>query len=66
MRDIKPEKGVGSGIRAGDLWPPTSVDEIFFELAVRDMAAEPQIKSECQAIAREFAASEMDGLPAED
>jgi hypothetical protein len=33
-----------------------------FEKAVRDMAADPQIQAECQAIARDFAALELDGL----
>jgi metal-responsive CopG/Arc/MetJ family transcriptional regulator len=33
-----------------------------FESAVAAMAADPQVQAECAAIARDFAATEMDGL----
>jgi len=33
-----------------------------FESAVAAMAEDPQIRAECAAIARDFAATEMDGL----
>jgi hypothetical protein len=32
-----------------------------FERAMREMAADPQIQAECQAIAREFAQFDLDG-----
>jgi hypothetical protein len=34
-----------------------------FERAMREMASDPQIQAECRAIARDFAHTEMDGLP---
>jgi hypothetical protein len=34
-----------------------------FERAMREMAADPEIQAECRAIARDFAATESDGLP---
>lgn len=34
-----------------------------FEAAIREMAADPQIRAECEAIARDFAEFESDGLP---
>ena len=33
-----------------------------FETAVAAMAEDPQVQAECAAIARDFAATEMDGL----
>jgi len=33
-----------------------------FEKAMAEMAADPEIQSECAAIAHEFAAADMDGL----
>ena len=33
-----------------------------FETAVAAMAEDPQVQTECAAIARDFAATEMDGL----
>jgi len=47
MRNVKPEKAIDFDVRAADCRPPISLDEILFELAIRDMAADPQIKSEC-------------------
>ena len=34
-----------------------------FEKAMREMAADPHIRSECEAVAHEFACTELDGLP---
>jgi hypothetical protein len=34
-----------------------------FERAMREMAADPEIQAECRAIARDFAHTELDGLP---
>jgi hypothetical protein len=34
-----------------------------FERAMQEMAADPQIQAECRAIARDFANTELDGLP---
>lgn len=34
-----------------------------FERAMQEMAADPQIQAECRAIARDFAHTELDGLP---
>jgi hypothetical protein len=42
---------------------PTSRDSKEFEDAVKEMAADPEIQAECQAVARDFAAFELDGLP---
>ena len=38
----------------------TSPDSKEFEDAIREMAADPQIMAECEAIARDFAALESD------
>ena len=40
---------------------PNNIEE--FETAIREMAADPQIQAECEAIARDFAEFESDGLP---
>lgn len=40
---------------------PSNTEE--FEAAIREMAADPQIRAECEAIARDFAQFESDGLP---
>jgi hypothetical protein len=42
---------------------PTLRDAKEFEKAMREMAADPQIQAECEAMARDFAAFELDGLP---
>jgi hypothetical protein len=42
---------------------PTSRDTKESEDAIKEMAADPQIQAECEAIAREFAAFELYGLP---
>jgi hypothetical protein len=34
-----------------------------FERAMGEMAADPEIQAECRAIARDFAHTELDGLP---
>jgi hypothetical protein len=34
-----------------------------FEIAMQEMATDPQIRAECEAISREFAPCESDGLP---
>jgi hypothetical protein len=34
-----------------------------FEQAMQEMAADPEIQAECRAIARDFAHTELDGLP---
>jgi hypothetical protein len=34
-----------------------------FETAIREMAADPQIRAECEAIARDFAEIEFNRLP---
>jgi hypothetical protein len=34
-----------------------------FERAMQEMAADPEIQAECRAIARDFAHTELDGLP---
>jgi len=34
-----------------------------FERAMQAMAADPEIQAECRAIARDFAHTELDGLP---
>jgi hypothetical protein len=34
-----------------------------FEQAMREMGADPEIQAECRAIARDFAHTELDGLP---
>jgi hypothetical protein len=34
-----------------------------FERAMQEMAADPEIQTECRAIARDFAHTELDGLP---
>jgi hypothetical protein len=44
---------------------PTSRDAKQFEEAIKQMAADPQIVAECEAIARDFAALELDRLPEE-
>jgi hypothetical protein len=43
----------------------TQNDAKEFEIAMQEMAADPQIRAECEAIAREFAPCESDGLPAD-
>jgi hypothetical protein len=43
----------------------TEDDSKEFEIAVQEMAGDPQIQAECEAIARDFAGTEPDGLPAE-
>ncbi len=40
---------------------PSNPEE--FEAAIREMAADPQIRAECEAIARDFAELESDVLP---
>ncbi len=40
-------------------------DDEEFETAMQEMAANPQIQAECEAIARDFAGTQSDGLPAE-
>jgi hypothetical protein len=42
-----------------------SLDAKQFEEALKEMAADPQIVAECEAIARDFAALELDRLPEE-
>ena len=37
-------------------------DEKEFERAMQEVAADPQIQAECEAIARDFAQCESDGL----
>lgn len=34
-----------------------------FERSMQEMAADPEIQAECRAIARDFAHTELDGLP---
>lgn len=34
-----------------------------FERAMQEMASDPEIQAECRAIARDFAHTELDGLP---
>jgi hypothetical protein len=34
-----------------------------FERAMQEMATDPEIQAECRAIARDFAHTELDGLP---
>jgi hypothetical protein len=34
-----------------------------FERAMKEMAADPEVQAECRAIARDFAHTELDGLP---
>jgi hypothetical protein len=34
-----------------------------FEKAMQEMGADPEIQAECRAIARDFAHTELDGLP---
>jgi hypothetical protein len=34
-----------------------------FERSMREMASDPEIQAECRAIARDFAHTELDGLP---
>jgi hypothetical protein len=34
-----------------------------FERAMQEMGADPEIQAECRAIARDFAHTELDGLP---
>jgi hypothetical protein len=34
-----------------------------FERAMEEMASDPEIQAECRAIARDFARTELDGLP---
>jgi len=43
--------------------PATKDDAKEFEMAMQEMAADPQIQAECEAIARDFATCESDGLP---
>jgi hypothetical protein len=38
------------------------IEEVAFEHAMRDMAADPEIQAECKAIQREFAQFDLDGL----
>ena len=40
-----------------------SLDAKQFDEALKEMAADPQIIAECEAIARDFAALESDRLP---
>jgi hypothetical protein len=40
----------------------TPNDAQQFEFAMQEMAADPEIQAECQAIARDFAVTESDGL----
>jgi hypothetical protein len=42
---------------------PASRDSKEFEDAINEMAADPEIIAECEAIARDFAAFELDVLP---
>jgi hypothetical protein len=44
---------------------PTSRDSKQFEDAIKEMAADPQIIAECEAIARDFAALESRRLSEE-
>jgi hypothetical protein len=41
----------------------TSNDDQQFEIAMLEMAADPEIQAECRAIEREFTVTESDGLP---
>jgi hypothetical protein len=34
-----------------------------FEIAMQEMAADPEVRAACEAIASEFAPCESDGLP---
>jgi hypothetical protein len=34
-----------------------------FERSMKEMASDPEIQAECRAIARDFARTELDGLP---
>lgn len=43
--------------------PATNDDAKEFEIAIQEMAADPQIQAECEAIAWDFAGTESDGLP---
>jgi hypothetical protein len=36
--------------------------QMAFESAVADMAEDPQVQAECAVIARDFSATELDGL----
>jgi len=40
-------------------------DDVRFGMSMQEMAADPQIQAECEAIARDFSACELDGLPEE-
>ncbi len=43
---------------------PSNANEIEeFEVAILEMAANPEIRAECEAIARDFGEFESDGLP---
>jgi hypothetical protein len=42
---------------------PTSRDSKEFQDAIKEMGKDPEILVECEAIAREFAPREWDGLP---
>jgi hypothetical protein len=44
---------------------PTSRDSKEFEDAIEEMAADPEIIAECEAIARDFATLESDRFPEE-
>jgi hypothetical protein len=41
----------------------TSNDDKQFKIAMQEMAADPEIQAECEAVAREFAEAQSDGLP---
>lgn len=43
--------------------PVSLADSNAFERAMREMAADPEVRAECRAIARDFADAEGDGLP---
>jgi hypothetical protein len=43
--------------------PSNPNDTEEFEAAIREMAADPQVRAECEEIARNFAEFESDGLP---